>query len=146
MKRPIQLASVLLTVLATSSLMSCSDAKKEERAEEKDRAEMMRMEEAEKDLEREREVFIADARARIDKNKEDIADLKAAARERKGEAKQKYEEAIDQLQAENDRLEARIDESKDQNHEKWENFKQEFNHDMEGLGTSIGNLFKDNEK
>jgi len=146
MKKPIQLASVLLTVLATSSLFSCSDAKQQEREAEKDRAELQRMEEAERDLEREREVFISDAREKIEQNKEDIADLKAAARNKKGEVKQEYEEAIDKLQAENERLEATIDEGRKQNNEKWESFKREFNSDMDNLGASIGNLFKDNKE
>lgn len=146
MKNSIRVVGVLITVLATSSLFSCSDAKKEERAQEKDHAEMQRMEAAEKDMEAQRDIFISDARERIEQNKRDIADLKAAAKDKKADAKKQYEESIDKLEAENKRLEETMDNSKKENHEKWENFKREFNHDMDDLGSSIGNLFKDNEK
>jgi hypothetical protein len=35
---------------------------------------------------------------------------------------------------------------KDEGKEKWESFKKEFNHDMDELGKSIKDLFKDNVK
>lgn len=149
MRRAIHLTFVLITALGVSSLMySCNekkqDAEDESAMSQEDAAEE-RVEEMRDHIRQEREEFIVQARARIEKNKEDIKNLKIVARDKKGEIKADYERSIENLKAENDRLEAKIDENKEAANDKWDNFKEEFNSDMSQLGESIGNLFKDNK-
>lgn len=139
---------VLITALGVSSLTSCNERKQENGEAYEVQAERdanARAEEMRENIRMEKEEFIVQARARIDKNKRDIEDLRVVAKTKSGQSKVRYEEAIEDLKAENERLEARIDANRESVDDKWNNFKEEFNHDMDQLGNSIGDMFKDNK-
>lgn len=151
MKQPQRLAFVLITALGASSLVySCNEKKEPVVSEELQEAQAEqdahdRIDEMRENIRQEKEEFIVQARARIEKNKKDIEDLKIVAKTKTGEARQRYDAGIENLRAENDRLEAKIDENKETVNEKWDGFKEEFNSDMDKLGTSIADLFRDNK-
>jgi len=46
----------------------------------------------------------------------------------------------------NEELRDRLETQEREGQEKWENFKKEFNHDIDELGQAIKDLFKDNVK
>lgn len=97
------------------------------------------------DLKREKEEFAARVNKRIEKNRQDIADLKAKAKTKKAESKKQYDKTINDLEKKNDELNAKLDNYGDESKEKWENFKEEFNHDLDRMGQAIGDLFRDNK-
>lgn len=141
---------MLAAAVAVSSLtFSCNEKKEVLNAEtetvqaEQDANE--RVEEMRDHIRQEKEEFIVQARAKVEKNKDDIEDLKMVAKTKAGDAKLRYEQAIDQLRAENERLEANIEANKENINEQWDNFKVDFNHDMDKLGNAIAELFQDNK-
>ena len=83
---------------------------------------------------------------RIEKNKKDIQSLKEESRNKKEDARAKYNDAVADLEKRNNRLQKKLDDYKDDSKESWQSFKREFNHDMDELGVSIKDLFKDNKK
>ncbi len=148
MKKTI-LTTAALSLLLVTGLISCSESKKEEVKEniEQTQADMnAKADDMNDEWTKERDEFKADVRARIEKNKQDIAELKAEAKNKKEKARKEYEEEVDRLEKKNDELSARLDNTKDDAKDNWQSFKDEFNHDMDGLGTAIGDLFKNNKK
>ena len=98
------------------------------------------------DWRKERDQLRADLNKRIEKNKKDIQSLKEESRNKKEDARAKYNEAVADLEKRNNRLQKKLDDYKDDSKESWQSFKREFNHDMDELGSSIKDLFKDNKK
>lgn len=89
--------------------------------------------------------YRAEQEKRITENEKKIAELRSKKDKVKKEKLMKYESKIDELEKKNKDLKKRIMTNyKDQGKEKWESFKNEFNHDMDELGQSLKDLFKDN--
>ena len=88
------------------------------------------------DWRKERDQFRADLNRRIEKNKKDIQALKEYAQN----------ESVADLEKRNERLRKKLEDYKDDSKDSWQSFKREFNHDMDELGNSINDLFKDNKK
>lgn len=150
MKKANQLTWVLIAALGTGSLTySCNEKKEhltgEQQAMQEDQDSRDRVKEMQDNIRQEKEEFIVQARAKIEKNENDIEDLKMVAKTKAGDAKTRYEQGIENLKAENERLKASIDANKETVNDKWDNFKVEFNHDMDKLGTAISDLFQDNK-
>ena len=82
---------------------------------------------------------ILDNEKEINKLKEKRINIKESKRE-------KYDNDIRQLEIKNDELRSRMFTYQDEGKEKWESFKNEFNHDMDEMGNSIKDLFKNNVK
>jgi hypothetical protein len=58
-----------------------------------------------------------------------------------------YDARITELERRNDNLRTKLhDYNEEKRSEKWESFKREFNHDMDELGTSIKDIFRDDKK
>jgi hypothetical protein len=93
----------------------------------------------------ERDEYRAEANRRIERNDEELERMRVELKSKKAEARRDYEEEIAELDSRNERMKARIAENKDDSREGWNNFKREFDHDMEDLGNSISNVFKDNK-
>ena len=147
MKKTILTAAALSIVLLAGT--SCSQSKKEEAENNIEQAQTdinNKIEGMDDEWIRERDEFNADVRARIEKNKEDIAELKAEAKMKKEKVKKEYEAEVDRLEKRNEELRAKLDNDRSQAKENWQAFKEEFNHDMNELGTAIGDLFKNNKK
>jgi acetyl-CoA carboxylase alpha subunit len=84
---------------------------------------------------------------KIFENDKIIANLKTKKNQVKKEKLTNYETKINELEKRNNELRKKIIVNyKDQGVNKWESFKKEFNHDMDELGLSLKNLFKDNVK
>ncbi len=98
------------------------------------------------DWRKERDQFRADLNRRIEKNKKDIQALKEDAKNKKEESRKKYNESVADLEKRNERLRKKLEDYKDDSKDSWQSFKREFNHDMDELGNSINDLFKDNKK
>lgn len=81
-------------------------------------------------------------------NKKTIEELKAKRSTKKtAKEKEKYDVKIAELEIRNDNLRIKLRDYKEEKRtEKWESFKREFNHDMDELGSSIKDIFRDNEK
>jgi len=90
--------------------------------------------------------FKKEAQERIQKNKEAIAEFKAKMLKEKKEAKAQYKERINELEQKNNKLKDRIADYKEDGKEKWESFKNEFNHDMDEVGKALKDLGNDNKK
>lgn len=93
------------------------------------------------------QTFKADADAKIKKNDDRIAELKAKKREGTKEVQDKYNKKVADIERKNAELRDRINNyNGETTNEKWNSFKREFNHDMKELGTSIKDIGKDNVK
>lgn len=91
--------------------------------------------------------FRSEQEKKIDANEKKIADLRSRRNTITSEDRDKYDKQIDEVERRNNELKRRIRENrKDEANDKRESFKREFNHDMDELGTSIKDLFKDNER
>lgn len=91
--------------------------------------------------------FKKDINDRIDANEKRIKELRENLREEKKEVRKEYEEKIENLEQKNTALKKRINEYREDGiGDRWESFKQEFNHDMDELGNAIDNLVIDNKK
>jgi len=91
--------------------------------------------------------YRAEQEKKINANKKEIADLRSKKDKIKKENLSKYESRIDELEKKNNELNKKIiSDYKDEGKEKWESFKKEFNHDMDELGQSLKDVFRDNIK
>lgn len=139
----------LFLALAGGLAVSCSDAKRDEidnRMENISRDVDTANREARESFTRERDEFSIKVDRMMEKNRQDIAELKEKAKTKKENARKDYDEAIDKLERKNDELKAKLTNYKYESKDKWESFKEEFSHDMDELGASISDLFKDNVK
>jgi hypothetical protein len=171
MKTTIKKVSTWSIALCAALLFSCSDASKRDdgskndwdhnqpadnvdnaATEIQDNADhaTVRTEETVQDAKnswrRERDEMRADIDRRIERNNSDIEQLKADARTKKKEAKREYDEKVNNLESRNHTLREKYNTYKAESKEDWENFKKEFNHDMDELGDAIQDLFRDNKK
>jgi chromosome segregation ATPase len=85
---------------------------------------------------------------KIRDNEDQIARIRERMKDNKDE---KYRATVEQrtneLEEKNKAMRARIDTyDKEKQREKWDDFKREFNHDMDELGNSLRDLGKDNVK
>jgi len=152
MKKPIKILA--LTVFAAGALFTAcsSPEKKVENAKEGVEDAKEDLSDAKQDLVKAKQDSIEDynkAKAewteRLTKNDDRIAEYRKdmAAMNDKA-AKAKAQKRADELDRKNKEMKKKLDESK--NDSNWSEFKREFNHDMDELGTAIGDLFKDNKK
>jgi len=87
---------------------------------------------------RESEQTIAANEKRIDRFKEKMD--KAGPK-----VKAKYSKDVAVLEQRNRDLKKKLEEYKDEGQSKWEEFKTNFKHDMDGVGKTMTDLFKDND-
>ena len=59
--------------------------------------------------------------------------------------KAKYNEAVVELKQKNRELKKKLEEYKDEGESKWQEFKTNFSHDMDAIGKTMKDLFKDND-
>jgi len=139
-------------VLALSGLMgtailtgcSTSSEQKVENAAENVNAAQKNLDEAERKYSEEWEKFRVENEQRINTNESEIATYRE--REKTDKAfKIKYKEAVDNLEAKNEQMKARMRDGKEKAKDRWEEFKREWNHDMDELGTAIKDLVRNNE-
>lgn len=91
------------------------------------------------------QAFKTEAEVKIKKNNERIAELRVKHSKPGKALDEYYESRISALEKRNRELREELD-SYDRSRTDWEEFKREFNHDMNELGKAIEDLFVDNKK
>lgn len=146
--KSIRYTGLVMAAAAVIGLASCKSGPPQEVNESAEEVQQdhTRDEQIKQELAADRADFNAAVNARIEENKREIAELRERMKEEKKEARERYEASINDLEKRNDEMKARLDNNKEESKEKWNSFKAEFNHDMDELGHSIKDLFKDNVK
>lgn len=101
------------------------------------------VEEIKPDLEFESEfaLFKAKVMEQLKENDRKIGELKIRQKKENKKMQLKLQKQIDKFETENNTLKNKIDKSINMDKKAWENFKTEFNQDMESLNKSISNFF-----
>lgn len=137
----------LLGFLLAFNTISCqTPEKKVENAQEKVEDAQQDLTKAQEKFNTEYQNFKLETENRILENENKIKELKEQRLKVKKNNRKIYDEKITELSQKNDDLRTQLNEYKYDGNEKWESFKKEFNHDMDELGASLKNLFKDNVK
>ncbi|MDF2449045.1 MAG: hypothetical protein K0R26_1549 [Bacteroidota bacterium] len=138
-----------ISTLSMGLISSCKDgAEKVEDAKENIAEEQKDVEKAKLEYTEEYEKFKADQDVRMTENERQITELRARSAEMKKEARADYDKRVTDLETKNAELKAKLRDYQHDDHDntKWENFKREFNHDMDELGNSFKDLGKNNAK
>jgi hypothetical protein len=81
----------------------------------------------------------------IKANEDRIDAFKAKMEKAARKTKVKYHKAVAELEQKNRDLKRKLEEYKDEGESKWQEFKTSFSHDMDGVGNTMKDLFKDND-
>ena len=101
---------------------------------------------AKQDYNEEYNQFKLESEGKITANEKLIADLKAYSKNKKKETKDEYDRIVNDLEAKNQAMKDKMNGYKEDGNNKWESFKNEFNHDMSEIGKSLNDLGKNNVK
>lgn len=96
--------------------------------------------------EQERTEYRHNAQLRIEENNKKIEELNKKAETADARMRKEYRERVAELKARNEKAKERLNNYKDTNRDKWEEFKREFNHDMDELGNALKDFTVDNKK
>ncbi|HKC34893.1 MAG TPA: hypothetical protein VKB95_02490 [Chitinophagaceae bacterium] len=148
MKIKTLISAIAIGFMAAAVSVSCNRSSEErlKDANEKVNEERQDVNEAINDVQAEWEKFKADAKEKIRDNDEKIAKLKDKMQNESEKTREKHREKIAELETKNNELRRKIDEYKYVNDTGWQEFKREFNHDMDELGHAIDDIFNDNVK
>ena len=135
--------SLLVIILA-----NCTDTRSEkvDRAADEVQDAKEELEQAQREYEEEVEAYRQSVQTRIDNNKLEIERLRERRATDRADIVRRRNERIDTLQRRNEELEERIRTYKSNSRENWQEFRREFNNDMDELGKAFKNLGKDNVK
>ena len=130
-----------VSVATLTFLTSCSSPeKKVEHAQEE-------VNEANEDLVKANQEYLADIETyrlntadRIAANEKNIIEFNARIEAKKKDATEDYKKKVADLENKNNDMKKRMADYKVDSKENWENFKREFNRDMDDLGHSFENL------
>ena len=150
MKSSILKLSFVVCVAATA-IVSCNNSteKKEEKVNEAITDVVVASQElvqARLDSAREYNAYKSEVEAKLIENDRNIANLKVEIKKEKKEAREKYDKELEELNQKNEKLKRNIQEYKGSVADKWESFKNSFNHDVDELGKSISEFAKNNMK
>ena len=84
--------------------------------------------------------------AKIEANDKVVAEYKARMTTADGKLQEKFDKKIDDLERRNRVLKAKLNDYKSDGKSAWEQFKSEFSHDMDELGTALKDFTVDNKK
>ena len=90
--------------------------------------------------------FKGEAEIRIAVNDKSIAEYKVKMTTSDGKQRAKYDMRIDALEQRNKALKAKLEIYPDSGKNTWEQFKSEFSHDMDELGSALKDFAVDNKK
>lgn len=146
MKIP-NLIITFISITTLAFLVSCkSPAEKVEKAEEE-------VTEANQNLEKANEEYLNDVEAyrlqtadKIAANEKDIIEFNARIEAKKKDANADYKKKVAELDKKNNDMKKKMADYKASGKENWENFKAEFNHDMDALGQAFKDLSVNNVK
>ena len=141
MKNKYFIAAVIL-FMAGSLFTGCNNNReKVEDAEENVKKANQELIDAKAQYEKEWQQFKTDAELKISANEKKISDFKALIKTASGKSKAKYEKEVMELEQKNIELRKKLSEYKYEGKDKWEEFKQEFNRDVDIVGNAINDLF-----
>jgi chromosome segregation ATPase len=89
------------------------------------------------------QVFKKEADEKIDANQKRIEAFKAKMIKAGSNAKENYNNEVAVLEQKNQDLKTKLDDYKDDGQSKWQEFKENFNDDMDAIGKTMTDLFKD---
>ena len=99
---------------------------------------------AKADLNADWQKFKAESEDQIRANGERIDAFKVKIKKAGVKTEAKYKKGIAELEEQNRSLKLKLEEYKDDGSTKWEVFKADFSHDMDSIGKTMADLFKDN--
>ncbi|MGD0338263.1 MAG: hypothetical protein ABSB78_05690 [Bacteroidota bacterium] len=91
------------------------------------------------------QTFKFESKQTIEANEKRIDAFKEKMEEAGHKAKAKYRKEVAVLEQKNRDLKKKLEEYKDEGQSKWEEFKTNFNRDMDEIGKTMKDLFKDND-
>ena len=103
------------------------------------------LKEAKADYTAEWQNFKTESEAQIKVNEDRIDTLKVKIEKAGTKAKAKYKKAVVELKEKNHALKEKLEDYKDEGETKWQEFKTNFSHDLDAVGTTISDLFKDKD-
>jgi hypothetical protein len=128
-------------IIMVGIIYSCdSPTKKVEKAQENLSNAEMELDQAQKDSIQDFENFKLESEIRISDNERVIAAYRQRMLIEKNKFKVVDQKRIDEIEQRNINMRKKIAEYKAEGKDKWISFKQEFNHDMDDLGSAIKNL------
>jgi peptidoglycan hydrolase CwlO-like protein len=137
-----------LAFLVTGGLLtscnSSSEKKSEQNSDTMEQAEQA-MEDAKRGIQEEWEKFRSESESWVKKNEDRISEMREKGKSDKT-FKEKYKEAVDDLEKKNESLKARLNDARTDTRENWQEFKREWDHDMESLQEAFNDLGKNNAK
>lgn len=146
MKKAIFVLAVISLIIGSSVSSCTSSAEKVEDAQDNVDDANEALEEANEDYLNDVEEYKIEIAGKIVENEARIAELKILVSAEKGEIKAIHEKQIIDLEKKNEELRIKMDSYRGDNKEDWDDFKREFNHDMNELGKALKDLGKTNTK
>ncbi len=146
MKKSILVFAALAFISGTLITSCSSPAEKVENAELEVNQANENLDDANKAYEEDVEKYRKETAIRIAENEKSIAEFNLRIENEKKEVKADYKKKIAELEQKNTDMKKRMDEYKLEGKDKWEQFKSEFNRDMESLAEAFKNLTVNNEK
>lgn len=146
MKKSI-LSLAFVAMMLSGVIYSCdSPSKKVEKAQENLSNAENELDQAQRDSVQDFETFRLESELRISDNERVIAAYRLRMLNDKNKFKAEDQKRIDEIEQMNINMRKKIAEYKLEGKDKWVAFKEEFNHDMDDLGSSIKNLGVKNTK
>lgn len=138
---------VMFTMVLWSTFTSCnSSAKKVENAEENVTEAKADLKDAKAEYMQEVENYRIQSAEKYDANVKSIEEFNLKIAKEKSQVKKSYDKQIAELEQKNMEMKKRMDEYRGESKDQWEQFKSEFNRDMDQLGTALSNLTVKNNK
>jgi hypothetical protein len=143
--RSFNIKNLLFVIFISSSILACNSSteKKEENVEnakEKVIIATDALDKARADSANEYQHYKEESEKKINENNEKILALKQEIQLEKSEMKRKNQKELDELDRKNLKLKLRMQEYKQGDKNAWQEFKLNFNKDMDELGKSISEL------
>jgi F0F1-type ATP synthase membrane subunit b/b' len=89
--------------------------------------------------------FKTESQQAIESNEKQIDGFKVKMEKAGSKARAKYDRNIATLERKNRDLKKKLEEYKDEGHEKWNTFKTDFNREMDEIAATMKDLFKDKD-
>jgi DNA repair exonuclease SbcCD ATPase subunit len=133
-------AFAVIGCMAGIFLTGC-DKTSEQKAEEA----KQELKQAKADYAAEWQKFKTESEAQIKVNEDRIDAYKEKMEKAGTKAKANYKKAVAELEQKNHELKKKLEDYKDEGESKWQEFKTNFNHDMDAIGKTMKDLFKDKD-
>jgi exonuclease VII large subunit len=138
---------VVIGFIAGTLLTSCGKTPEQQvdNAKEKGGEAKQELKDARTEYLAEWQTFKRESEQTIEANEKRIDAFKEKMEKAGPKVKAKYSKEVATLEQKNRDLKKKLDEYKDEGQSKWEEFKTNFKHDMDGIGKTMKELFKDND-